>query len=533
MGMNPRLLRPIASGLSTGQLRRDLALYLPMNETASSGDIAAGDHSGNGFTFTSVNSVLSTAGKVGNARDFVKANQTHLLGGSTSSLLQFGGGDWSLQFWLNLTGPLPTAATNAAVIARNVNSAGSFAASEFSVAMFFASGTTNISVNGANTLTFTQFGELLADTWHHIVFTNTGTTVSYYRDGNLIGTGTRTGTWLTGARHTVIGIPNTNSMATQAIDAKIDEFAKWNRTLSANDVKALYNNGNGRSLGSPDVYQQVSNADAEDWVNRVYANGGTVSTSTAAAVNTFCDAIDAAGIRDRFYRLNLFAGNSDASLNAVRTPLYRGPSLGGTQYGGTTDTNNNFVAGDYAETGASGGLTGNGTSKYLLTGLTTAALPSLATGHLSVYAATYPTSGIRGLLTSWGSGFGNPLYVLEANRNGAGDLLTAWGEDFGGRNFAAASGIGAGHLVSSRVSSTDFRVFRSGAQVGSTVTASVTPAANTGSGFAVFANYGSTIANCSDARLGSYSIGAGLDSTQAASYNTALQAFQTALGRNV
>jgi hypothetical protein len=45
---------------------------------------------------------------------------------------------------------------------------------------------------------------------------------------------------------------------------------------------------------------QVSNAEAQDWISRVYANGGTVSTSTASAVSTFCDAIEAAGIRDRF-----------------------------------------------------------------------------------------------------------------------------------------------------------------------------------------------------------------------------------------
>jgi hypothetical protein len=248
MSMSPRLLRPRATGLSLGALRQSLALYLPMNETADSGNVTAVDNSGNGFDFTSVNSVLSTAGKVGNAREFIKANQTHLLGGSTSSLLAFGGGNWSLQFWLNLAEPLPTTATNASIMSRNVNSAGAFAASEFSVGLFFASGTTNISVNGANSLSFTQFGSLLASTWHHIVFTNTGTTVSYYRDGNLIGTGTRTGTWLTGTYYTVIGIPNTNSAATQAINGKIDEFAKWNRTLSANDVKALYNNGNGRSL---------------------------------------------------------------------------------------------------------------------------------------------------------------------------------------------------------------------------------------------------------------------------------------------
>jgi hypothetical protein len=247
--MSPRLLRPRAGGISTGQLRQSLALYLPMDETATTGNVTAVDNSGNGFNFTSVNSVLSTAGKVGNAREFVKANQTHLLGGSNSSLLAFGGGNWSLQFWLNLTGPLPTTATNATIISRNVDSSGSFAGVvDFSVSMFFNTGATNLNVQGVNTITFTQFNALLANTWHHIVLTNSGTTVSYYRDGSLISTGTRTGTWATVAKHTVIGIPNTNSMATQTIDAKIDELGKWNRTLSANEVSALWNKGNGRSL---------------------------------------------------------------------------------------------------------------------------------------------------------------------------------------------------------------------------------------------------------------------------------------------
>jgi hypothetical protein len=68
---------------------------------------------------------------------------------------------------------------------------------------------------------------------------------------------------------------------------------------------------------------QVSNVEAQDWVNRVYANGGTVSTSTANAVSAFCDAIEGAGIRDRFYRLNLFAGSN---LNSALVPLFRGPS---------------------------------------------------------------------------------------------------------------------------------------------------------------------------------------------------------------
>lgn len=112
--------------------------------------------------------------------------------------------------------------------------------------------------------------------------------------------------------------------------------------------------------------RQTIHPEAADWANRVRTNGGSVSGTTLSAVDRFVKAIHAAGIRDRFYRLNLFCGTSDASLNAVRTPLYRGQSLAGTQYGNTIDTNNNFVASDYAE---NNGLLGNGTTKHLATGL--------------------------------------------------------------------------------------------------------------------------------------------------------------------
>ena len=517
MPMSPRLLRPIASGLSIGQLRRDLALYLPVNETASSGDIAAGDHSGNGFTFTSVNSVLSTAGKVGNAREFIKANQTHLLGSSTSSLLQFGGGDWSLQFWLNLTGPLPTTATNATVMARNVNIAGAYAAGEFSVAIFFNSCVTNIIVSGANNLIFTQFGELLADTWHHIVFTNTGTTVSYYRDGNLIGTGTRTGTWLTGARHTVIGIPNTNAMAAQAIDAKIDEFAKWNRTLSANDVKALYNNGNGRSLGSTDVYQQVSNADAEDWVNRVYANGGTVSTSTASAVNTFCDAIDAAGIRDRFYRLSLVCGDN---LNAALVPLYLAESQLASVRGSTTDSNFGYISGDYSPTT---GLTRTVGTKYLNTGLAASVMPQ-ADRHMSSFFDSSVAVGSTSLM-----GFdnfpspGNAFWTLfnsgstQASFRASAASTSAINTVSSGRNHFLVSGNGTAESYINGVAAATM-----------SLTEYTSPSLNIYIGAT---NRGVAAVDINNHQIMGYSIGLAFTSSQAAAFNTVINELQSALGR--
>jgi hypothetical protein len=61
--------------------------------------------------------------------------------------------------------------------------------------------------------------------------------------------------------------------------------------------------------------------DAASWAARVVANGGTVGTSLAA-VSKFCSAIASAGIRDHFYRLNLFCGSN---LNAALVPLYLTP----------------------------------------------------------------------------------------------------------------------------------------------------------------------------------------------------------------
>jgi hypothetical protein len=270
---------------------------------------------------------------------------------------------------------------------------------------------------------------------------------------------------------------------------------------------------------------QVSNADAQDWVNRVYANGGTVSASTASAVNAFCDAIDAASIRDRFYRLNLFCGTG---LNACLVPLYRGPSLGGTQFGGTTDTNvGPFVSGDYAETGASGGLTGNGSSKYLQTGLSSSAFITGGNvrSHLAVYKRTSVNSG-----------------VLLSARSTA--LSNAWEFGVGGNVLGGSTGsfpVPSTHdsfIGVTRTTSTDVVAFRrtSLASV-NTASASVT---GTSIPFAVFArNDQSTDTNAytanlfSNQTLAAYSIGMGLDETQLAAYDAAMQAFQTALSRNV
>jgi hypothetical protein len=270
---------------------------------------------------------------------------------------------------------------------------------------------------------------------------------------------------------------------------------------------------------------QVSNADAQSWIDRVYANGGTVSTSTAAAVNTFCNDIDAAGIRDRFYRLNLFCGTG---LTAALVPLYRGQSRTDPQFGNTTDTNvGPFVSGDYVETGSTGGLDGNGTTKYLNTGL---AANSTAYGdrHLCVYEIAKSPNNFD---ISIGARSSSPATFFELTTgNPATTLIFRSSDNVGGAND---TGYTAGAMVMGvHPSSHVGVVYKNGSSV-ATQSFSARSNSYAGNVFVFAGNSDGFVNDISDIRLGCYSIGLAMTAGQASAYYTAMQAFQTALGRNV
>jgi len=268
--------------------------------------------------------------------------------------------------------------------------------------------------------------------------------------------------------------------------------------------------------------------DAADWRTRVIANGGSVSATTMNAVNKFCQSIASAGIRDRFFRLNLFCGTG---LSAVLVPLYRGPSSTGTQYGNTTDTNSNFVSGDYVETGASGGLQGNGSNKSLNTGLTPASLTNTSR-HLAFYANT----------TASGN-FTTYIGCRQSGDSATGQWFLAWATSGGtmtmhtlGLNQGPNIGIIASHTAGFYLATNDSSAgyyYRNGSTVDTTDTGQ-TPTNGSTRAVTVFAlNFEGGTGTQVNARMSAYSIGEYLTSSQAAAFNTAMQAFQTALGRNV
>jgi hypothetical protein len=270
--------------------------------------------------------------------------------------------------------------------------------------------------------------------------------------------------------------------------------------------------------------------EAAAWRSAVIANsGGTPSATTVRAVSKFCADIDAAGIRSLMYRVNLFCG---PSLNACLVPLYRSAAFGGSTYGNTTDTNNGpFVSGDYTETGADGGLLGNGSSKWLNTGLQPDATPTFLTFHLSFWTRGGSVSGTTRVM---GCETGTPSthrYLMDrrpaANGN---DLITIGGATAAGIANPPSDDATAGHFLGTRTSATSLIGYKN-AVVGQTTASSITPVAPAFPVGIFAGNLSGTPGNFYGRRLAAYSIGDGLTGAQVTSFYNALNTFMASLSR--
>jgi hypothetical protein len=256
--------------------------------------------------------------------------------------------------------------------------------------------------------------------------------------------------------------------------------------------------------------------EANAWRTAVVANGGSVSASTMKAVGKFCANIDAAGIRDRFYRLNVLAGTG---LNAVTVPLYRGPSRTGTQYGGTTDTNvGPFVSGDYSE---SVGLTSDSSTKHLRTGLNLDAMDAFATGHMMAAIGAYPGA----VQYPMGCVDGSDRFILQIRPDRA-----VWGGTTAtspsSNNLISTNGM----ALITRESATALTIYNGSTSV-ATLTSSVTPAGgnaevNVYRTNAALAGFPAYVGN-----IRAYSIGRAMTSAQVLSLYNALKTLQDSLGR--
>jgi hypothetical protein len=223
-------------------------------------------------------------------------------------------------------------------------------------------------------------------------------------------------------------------------------------------------------------------------------------------------------------------------LSAATVPLYRSASYGGTTYGNTTDTNNNFVSGDYNETGTASGLTGNASTKFLNTGFPANTNTAAGTHFGIMLLATQAISGDRSTIgtysstntITWGLDITRPFGTTNepGSRNCYQGAYSPSSTAFGER--AGDAPVSPGNVFINAGA-----YYRNGVAYGTTGTTSNYPSAhnvyvmalNNGNGS------GSPAVNHTSARLGGYSIGANMSAAQAASYHHAITAFNAALSR--
>lgn len=275
--------------------------------------------------------------------------------------------------------------------------------------------------------------------------------------------------------------------------------------------------------------------EAADWKNRVIANGGSVGGSTLSAVSAFCRRVDAQpGLRAAILRLNLFCGTG---LAAALVPLYRAASRTATGIGNATDTNVNFVSGDYAETGASGGLKGDGSTKYLNTGFNpSTAIPTQTSAHASYSGTSLETSGNAIGIGAYNGIAATGLFVADVwSFSGSAPTINNRRARMGSttveNSAVAPTGTSAeSHFISNRSSSTLLTAYQSGVSV-ATNTNSVTPSLANQSTYIFCLNSSGTAAAFTSGRLRMYSLGSGLTDAQALAFANAVATFNSALNR--
>jgi hypothetical protein len=106
---------------------------------------------------------------------------------------------------------------------------------------FFSNSATPDEIFSNRTLTGTD--------WHHVAITRSGSTVTFYIDGQAAGGGTMSGSFASNSLDLKIGTDGTGSGVSQ-FNGKIDEPKLYNQALTADQIKLDYNKSSTQILGA-------------------------------------------------------------------------------------------------------------------------------------------------------------------------------------------------------------------------------------------------------------------------------------------
>ncbi|MEH2067915.1 MAG: hypothetical protein V7K47_07065 [Nostoc sp.] len=278
-------------------------------------------------------------------------------------------------------------------------------------------------------------------------------------------------------------------------------------------MKLLLNN-------SGKIIKSSSNPEIVNFYNRILAAGGTISSNSLQAHSTFLNTLKANNIWDKYAEIGTFAGDYNAAFVKFKYPANIQSTL----------TNVGFVSSDYSEsTGLAGDTSG---TKYLKTGfIPKNQLTTSLNAHFSVYS--------RNSMAVLGSGGSTSIRYLGSLNGGVFALTknsTSINGSLGaGEMVVSANGVVyPGHLMVSTVGANNGNLYYNGSSVATDTsfsTNSLSPIEN----FIFAYNFSASqnVSSVCNLICAFYSFGYGLSSSEALIFYNAVQALQTALGRQV
>jgi hypothetical protein len=262
-------------------------------------------------------------------------------------------------------------------------------------------------------------------------------------------------------------------------------------------------------------------AAAAYWTARVLSSGGALPGSTSsAAISTFVDALNTAGILSKMVSACAFA--PDNLIAAVTPCIYK---LTG---GSNTYTNHNFLLADLTVNG----LIGNAVNKSLDTNIIPSTMMSGSNCGVSVYAFVASATGAS---AGAGSEANANLFILDAKFSNSHALAY---NGLIGNVVDVAVSPGAGYYSNDRLTTTDHKLYfanssNAHAQIGAT---DATNYAGAGTSVAVslfVANLSGVLTSFSSDRISFAALHTGLTQAESLSLFNAVVAMRTALGGGV
>lgn len=232
----------IAALVLTGTAMGEISRTGLVAEWHFEGDVK--DSSGNGIDGTIINDATFVDGKFGKTLNFDGIND-YVDFGTGRSKLDFGRGDFSIEFWMNYKGTTvhPNATTIMEKRSEETGNPGFMAwtttwgGDGSNYGLFIATSTASWGNGNAE-----DWGKYSPNKWYHVVFVRTEDTWTIYKDGAYSASSTKDGIGLNVNNDASfkIGVTGTSSPYFKGL---IDEVRIYNRALSENEVKANYEAG--------------------------------------------------------------------------------------------------------------------------------------------------------------------------------------------------------------------------------------------------------------------------------------------------